>query len=249
MPSEVSRPAPAVRRDPGPVVALNRAVAVAELDGPAVGLAVVDRLALTGYHAWHATRADLLRRLGPLARRRGRPTSAAIAATANAAERAFLTRRRGQRGRVRPTPSPRVARSCPGVARSSTASRAFLPGELRICARASCVPAREWCAGAGEVSRPPVRGPPCRPDARTASTGPAARPSASRRRPGTARAASRRRRPARPSADSRRAPRRSRGQVDRRHTVSGQRDRAQGDQQCGLGDLERDIDQVPSRPR
>ena len=77
------------------MVALNRAVAVAELDGPAVGLAVVDRLALTGYHAWHATRADLLRRLGRSAEARA-AYDAAIAATDNPAERAFLTRRRGQ---------------------------------------------------------------------------------------------------------------------------------------------------------
>ena len=81
--------------DPGPVVALYRAVAVAELDGPTVGLAVVDRLALTGYHAWHATRADLLRRLGRSAEARA-AYDAAIAATDNPAERAFLTRRRGQ---------------------------------------------------------------------------------------------------------------------------------------------------------
>ena len=81
--------------DPGPVVALNRAIALAELDGPAVGLAEVDRLALTGYHAWHATRADLLRRLGRSAEART-AYDAAIAATDNAAERAFLARRRGQ---------------------------------------------------------------------------------------------------------------------------------------------------------
>ena len=55
-----------VRLDPSPVVALNRAIAVAELDGPHVALAQVDALAapLDGYHAFHATRADLLRRLG-----------------------------------------------------------------------------------------------------------------------------------------------------------------------------------------
>jgi RNA polymerase sigma-70 factor (ECF subfamily) len=81
--------------DPGPVVALNRAVAVAELDGPAVGLAAVDRLGLTAYHAWHATRADLLRRLGRSAEARA-AYDAAIAATDNPAERAFLARRRGQ---------------------------------------------------------------------------------------------------------------------------------------------------------
>jgi RNA polymerase sigma-70 factor (ECF subfamily) len=55
-----------VRLDPSPIVALNRAVAVAELDGPQVALAAVDRLEdkLVGYHAYHATRAGLLRRLG-----------------------------------------------------------------------------------------------------------------------------------------------------------------------------------------
>jgi RNA polymerase sigma-70 factor (ECF subfamily) len=52
------------RISPGPVVELNRAVALAEVDGPAAGLAVVEGLALGGYHVFHAVRADLLRRLG-----------------------------------------------------------------------------------------------------------------------------------------------------------------------------------------
>jgi RNA polymerase sigma-70 factor, ECF subfamily len=76
---------------PSPVAALNRAVAVAEVSGPAAALAVVDELALDGYHLFHAIRADLLRRLG----RRDEAAaaySAAIALTANAAERAFLER-------------------------------------------------------------------------------------------------------------------------------------------------------------
>jgi RNA polymerase sigma-70 factor, ECF subfamily len=47
-----------------PVMSLNRAVAVAEADGPAVALALVDRLDLPDYQYWHSTRADLLRRLG-----------------------------------------------------------------------------------------------------------------------------------------------------------------------------------------
>lgn len=49
---------------PTPVVALNRAVAIGEVEGPATALALVDKLDLDGYHALHATRADLLRRLG-----------------------------------------------------------------------------------------------------------------------------------------------------------------------------------------
>lgn len=88
-----------VRVDPSPIVALNRAVAVAELDGPEVALAAVDRLAerLTGYHAYHATRADLLRRLN----RSGESRAAydqAIQIAGNSAEIAYLTRRRDQLG-------------------------------------------------------------------------------------------------------------------------------------------------------
>jgi RNA polymerase sigma-70 factor, ECF subfamily len=80
---------------PSPVVALNRAVAVAEVEGPAAALALVDDLELDRYHLFHAIRADLLRRLG-------RDTEAALAYDAaialagNTAERAFLEgRRRG----------------------------------------------------------------------------------------------------------------------------------------------------------
>ncbi|MBJ8347198.1 RNA polymerase sigma factor [Antrihabitans sp. YC2-6] len=78
---------------PTPIVALNRAVALAELDGPDVALAIIDKLALDRYHAWHAARADLLRRLGHSTEARS-AYDAAIAATQNSAERAYLTRRR-----------------------------------------------------------------------------------------------------------------------------------------------------------
>jgi RNA polymerase sigma-70 factor (ECF subfamily) len=86
-----------VRLDPSPIVALNRAVAIAELDGPAVALALVDRLAgaLDGYHAYHATRADLLRRLNRSQEART-AFDAAIALTGNTAEAAALIRRRDQ---------------------------------------------------------------------------------------------------------------------------------------------------------
>jgi RNA polymerase sigma-70 factor, ECF subfamily len=83
------------RLDPSPVVALNRAVAVAELDGPEVALALIDHLPLTGYHAWHAARADMLRKLGRGAEARD-AYAAAIAATSNTAERAYLSRKRGE---------------------------------------------------------------------------------------------------------------------------------------------------------
>jgi RNA polymerase sigma-70 factor (ECF subfamily) len=81
---------------PSPVVALNRAVAVAELDGPDVALALVDRLGsdLDGYHLHHAIRADLLRRLGRDAEA-AQAYDAAIALTGNAAERELLRRGRG----------------------------------------------------------------------------------------------------------------------------------------------------------
>jgi len=83
------------RLDPSPIVALNRAVAVAELDGPKVALALVDRRPLTGYHAWQAARADLLRRLGRSAEAK-EAYDAAIAATHNCAERAYLSRKRSE---------------------------------------------------------------------------------------------------------------------------------------------------------
>ena len=76
-----------------PVVALNRAVAVAEVEGPEAALALVDGLDLDGYHLFHAIRADLLRRLGRDAEA-ALAYEAAIARTDNAAERAFLERSR-----------------------------------------------------------------------------------------------------------------------------------------------------------
>jgi len=78
---------------PSPVVALNRAVAVAELEGPEVGLALVDDLPLERFYLFHAVRADLLRRLG-------RPTEAveaydhALALTTTTPERDFLREQR-----------------------------------------------------------------------------------------------------------------------------------------------------------
>ena len=86
-----------VRLDPSPIIALNRAVAVAELDGPEVALAAVDRLedTLAGYHAYHATRADLLRRLGCSQKSRT-AYDKAIELAGNTAETAYLTRRRDQ---------------------------------------------------------------------------------------------------------------------------------------------------------
>ena len=51
---------------PTPVIALNRAIAVGEVHGPQAALDLVDQLNLPDYHAFHATRADLLRRLGRL---------------------------------------------------------------------------------------------------------------------------------------------------------------------------------------
>jgi RNA polymerase sigma-70 factor (ECF subfamily) len=78
---------------PTPVVALHRAVAVAEIAGPATALALVDELPLDSYHLFHATRADLLHRLG----RDDEAAAAyesAITHTANAAEQDFLRRAR-----------------------------------------------------------------------------------------------------------------------------------------------------------
>ena len=88
-----------LRLDPSPIVALNRAIAVGELDGPAVALATVDRLGdrLRDYHAYHATRAALLRRLDRREESREAYTLA-IGLAGNSAEIAALSRRRDQLG-------------------------------------------------------------------------------------------------------------------------------------------------------
>ena len=88
-----------VRLDPSPVIALNRAVAVAELDGPDVALASVECLEeqLISYHAYHATRADLLRRLGRNVQSREAYDNA-ISLAGNSAETAYLRRRREELG-------------------------------------------------------------------------------------------------------------------------------------------------------
>ncbi len=78
---------------PSPVVALHRAVAVAEVEGPETALAVVDGLVIDGYHLLHAIRADLLRRLGRTTEA-ALAYEAAIARTRNEAERDFLQRSR-----------------------------------------------------------------------------------------------------------------------------------------------------------
>jgi RNA polymerase sigma-70 factor, ECF subfamily len=84
-----------VRLDPSPIVRVNRAIAVAELDGPEVALAEVDGLPLEGYHAFHATHADLLRRLGRSEESRA-AYDRAIGLAGNTAEMAYLIRRRDQ---------------------------------------------------------------------------------------------------------------------------------------------------------
>ncbi|GAA1037404.1 RNA polymerase sigma factor [Virgisporangium ochraceum] len=78
---------------PTPVVALNRAVAVAETEGPEAALRLLDALDLAKYHVFHAVKADLLRRLGRTAEA-AEAYDAAIALAGNDAERGFLTARR-----------------------------------------------------------------------------------------------------------------------------------------------------------
>jgi RNA polymerase sigma-70 factor (ECF subfamily) len=75
---------------PTPVVALNRAVAIGEVHGPAAALALVDRLDLDNYYLFHATRADLLRRLGRQTEAEPAYTRAASLAPTEA-ERLFLS--------------------------------------------------------------------------------------------------------------------------------------------------------------
>jgi RNA polymerase sigma-70 factor (ECF subfamily) len=78
---------------PTPVVALNRAIAVAEVHGAAAGLRIVDGLDLASYHAFHVTRAELLRRLDRRAEA-GDAYSRGIELAPNTAERNFLRKRK-----------------------------------------------------------------------------------------------------------------------------------------------------------
>lgn len=86
---------------PSPVVALNRAVAVAMAEGPQKGLALIDQLAtggeLEGYHLLHAARADLLRRIGRMDEA-ARSYERALELATNESERRFLRRRLGEVG-------------------------------------------------------------------------------------------------------------------------------------------------------
>jgi RNA polymerase sigma-70 factor (ECF subfamily) len=84
---------------PGPVVALNRAVALGEVEGPDAALAIVDGLDLDAYALFHAIRADLLRRLGRSAEA-ARAYDEAIARTENARQRDFLGTRKAGVGRT-----------------------------------------------------------------------------------------------------------------------------------------------------
>jgi RNA polymerase sigma-70 factor (ECF subfamily) len=78
---------------PTPVVAMNRAIALAEVDGPGPALALLDQLGLENYHLFHAARADLLERLGRQ-HEAAVAFDAALVRTTNAAERRLLERRR-----------------------------------------------------------------------------------------------------------------------------------------------------------
>jgi RNA polymerase sigma-70 factor, ECF subfamily len=82
------------RLDPSPIVSLNRAVAVAMVDGPQAALALIDALVgdLDGYHLLHAARADLLRRIGSSAEAE-KSYGRALALVTNESERRFLERR------------------------------------------------------------------------------------------------------------------------------------------------------------
>jgi RNA polymerase sigma-70 factor (ECF subfamily) len=84
------------RLQPSPIVSLNRAVAVAMVNGPQAGLALIDSLAasgdLDGYHLLHAARADLLRRLGS-AEGAAKAYARALALASNGSERRYLERR------------------------------------------------------------------------------------------------------------------------------------------------------------
>ncbi|MFA1537605.1 RNA polymerase sigma factor [Actinomadura monticuli] len=110
---------------PTPVAALNRAVAVAEVEGPGAGLALVAELDLGRYYLFHAIRADLLRRLGRDAEA-AEAYDAAIERTENDAERAFLRERRLGLRVCGGSDPPRDRRD--GASRASVRTTARPPG-------------------------------------------------------------------------------------------------------------------------
>src|SRR5262245_30652585 len=87
------------RVQPSPIVSLNRAVAVAMADGPDAGLEIIEEIAATGkledYHLFHATRADMLRRMGSI-KEASKSYSRALDLATNESERRFLERRLGE---------------------------------------------------------------------------------------------------------------------------------------------------------
>ena len=117
--------------DPSPVVALNRAVVRAELDGPGVALAEMERLDLDGYHAWHATRADLLRRLGRSADART-AYDAALSLAVNPAEIRYLERRRAS---LAPTTRASTSRMIPHCVRRTSYDDQLQPPAVRVVER------------------------------------------------------------------------------------------------------------------
>jgi RNA polymerase sigma-70 factor (ECF subfamily) len=80
---------------PNPVIAMNRAVAVGEVEGPEKALTLVDELDLDRYHLWHAVRADLLRRMRRF-EEAGLSYRLAIEKCENAREKAFLEKRKAE---------------------------------------------------------------------------------------------------------------------------------------------------------
>jgi RNA polymerase sigma-70 factor, ECF subfamily len=77
---------------PSPIVTLNRAVAVAEVNGPADAIGIIEGIELPGYYLYHAILADLYRRIGRIAKA-AKAYDAAIALTQNESERRFLIKR------------------------------------------------------------------------------------------------------------------------------------------------------------
>ena len=157
-----------VRLDRSPIIALNRAIAVAELDGPQVALADVDRLGeeLGGYHAYHATRADLLRRLG---------RSERVARGLRQSDRAGGQHRRDRPSDPPPQPTAVVGRARPAGFRRRRVPAADRPRGCRA------PPVRPSPGRHRRGPRPPAAASAPAPARRAAGTGFRSRPASSRR--------------------------------------------------------------------
>ncbi|PRY34785.1 RNA polymerase ECF family sigma subunit [Umezawaea tangerina] len=138
---------------PSPVVALNRAVAVAEVEGPGAALGLVDGLDLGGYYLFHAVRGDLLRRLGKV-EEADAAYGRASEGGASRGERELLARKRSALRQIQPQRGQVAADRAQGLGAEAVQGQQFAPGGRGQLFDGGVAGADQGAAGrSGEVGR------------------------------------------------------------------------------------------------